>query len=169
VPTNNPKKCTQCGLCRKECPVGAINPDFSIDRKKCIGCGKCVGLCPFNAIDSAVASTKGDNFDEKIAEYAKGVTQKGKFTYINLLINISRACDCISSAPAPFLPDIGILASNDPVALDAASYDLVTKAAGKPGAFEKEVGVSGRHTLEYAEKINLGTRKYRLMDIRTKK
>ena len=123
-------------------------------------------ICPYGAIDAAPASTKGVAFQEKLAEYAKGVTAGGNFTYINLLMNISAACDCRAGAPAPFMGDVGILASNDPVALDQASFDLVNKAAGLDDAFLHETGVSGIHCLEYAAAIKLGNRKYRLIEIK---
>ena len=164
-PTIRYSKCVKCGICVKECPVGAIGPDYVIDRRKCIGCGKCVESCPYKAIASAPVSTSGLAFQEKIAEYAQGVTAGGKFTYINMLMNISAACDCRAGAPAPFVGDVGVLASADPVALDQASFDLVNKAAGLPDAFEHETGVSGAHALEYAEKIGLGGRRYRLVEV----
>lgn len=159
-------KCLRCNLCRIECPEGAIRGDYTIDESKCTGCGKCIEDCPYKAIDSSNRSTGGAVFQEKIAEYAKGVSAGRKMTYINLAMNISAACDCSSGAPKPFVGDVGILASNDPVALDQASYDLVNKAAGLDDAFKHESGVSGVPCLAYAEKIGLGTRKYRLVEIK---
>ncbi|MBU2574479.1 MAG: DUF362 domain-containing protein [Elusimicrobia bacterium] len=157
--------CVRCGLCRTECPAGAIREDFTVDESKCTGCGKCGEICPYKAIESASHSTGGPIFQEKLAEYAKGVSAGRKMTYINLLMNISAACDCRSGAPKPFIGDVGILASNDPVALDQASSDLVNKAAGLDDAFKHETGISGERCLEYAEKIGLGTRKYKLVEI----
>jgi uncharacterized Fe-S center protein len=159
-------KCAKCGLCMTECPVNAIRKDFTVDRTRCIGCGKCTEICPYRAIESGQRSTGGIAFQEKLAEYAKGVTAGRKMTYINLLMNISSDCDCQSSAPKPFMGDVGILASNDPVALDQASYDLVSKAAGLDDAFKHEVGISGLHCMEYSETIGLGTRKYKLIEIK---
>lgn len=164
-PFTRKEKCIKCGLCRKECPVDAIREDFSIDQSKCIGCGKCAELCPTKAIYTKQRRTGGLPFQEKLAEYARGVTAGGKFTYINILMNISSACDCVASAPPPFVGDVGILASNDPVALDQASFDLVNRAAGIDDAFRHETGVSGEHCLAYGEKIGLGSRKYRLVEI----
>lgn len=166
IPTIVRGRCMKCGNCRRTCPVNAIDENFNIDRSKCIGCGKCKAYCPFNAIESASGPSKGPVFQEKIAEYAKGVTARGKFTYINLAMNISKACDCSATAPKPFIGDVGILASNDPVALDQASFDMVNRKAGIPDAFEHETGVSGLHTLEYAEAIGLGKRKYRLVEVK---
>ncbi|HAF95068.1 MAG TPA: 4Fe-4S ferredoxin [Elusimicrobia bacterium] len=158
-------KCVRCGLCITECPVNAIREDFTVDEAKCTGCGKCAEMCPYKAIASAQRSTGGIVFQEKLAEYAKGVTAGRKMTYINLLMNISAACDCRSGAPKPFMGDIGILASNDPVALDQASYDLVSKAADASDVFKRETGVSGLPCMEYGEAIGLGTRKYKIIEI----
>lgn len=166
IPEIDHERCQECGTCRKVCPVGAIDENYNIDRKKCIGCGKCKTYCPYNAIDSASGPTKGPAFQEKLAEYAKGVTSRGKFTYINLAMNISRSCDCSSNAPKPFMDDVGVLASNDPVALDQASYDLVNQKTGLPDTFQKHSGISGLHALEYAETIGLGRRKYKLVEIK---
>ncbi|MFH1619852.1 MAG: DUF362 domain-containing protein, partial [bacterium] len=159
-------KCMRCGMCREECPVGAIREDFAIDKSKCIGCGKCAAGCPYGAMQSSQKSSRGDNFQEKLADYAKGITAAGSFIYINLLMNISSACDCSARAPKPFMGDVGIAASNDPVALDKASYDLVNKAASSDDVFRDKTGTSGLHCLEYAEKIGLGTRKYKLVEIK---
>ena len=159
-------KCVQCGLCRTQCPVGAISEDIVVDEKKCTGCGKCAEICPYKAIEAAPKSTRGGIFQEKLAEYAKGVTAGRKMTYINLLMNISAACDCSAGAPKPFMGDVGILSSSDPVALDQASFDLVNKAAGLDDAFKHETGISGERCLEYSQKIALGTRKYKLVEVK---
>ncbi|HBA61300.1 MAG TPA: 4Fe-4S ferredoxin [Elusimicrobia bacterium] len=158
-------KCVHCGLCYRECPVGAISAEIKVDEAKCTGCGKCVEICPFKAIEASPQSTGGVIFQEKIAEYAKGVTAGRRLTYINLAMNISAACDCRAGAPKPFVGDVGILASEDPVALDRASYDLVNKAAGVADAFKHETGISGERCMEYAEALGLGTRKYKLVEV----
>ncbi|HNW44806.1 MAG TPA: DUF362 domain-containing protein [Elusimicrobiales bacterium] len=159
-------KCVKCGRCRLECPVGAISEEIKVSESKCTGCGKCAEICPFQAIESAAKSTGGVLFQEKIAEYAQGVSAGRKMTFINILMNISAACDCRAGAPKPFIGDIGILASSDPVALDQASFDLVNKAAGLDDAFKHEHGTSGVPCMAYAEKIGLGTRKYKLAEVK---
>jgi uncharacterized Fe-S center protein len=159
-------KCVKCMLCVRECPVRAISNEIKIDKKLCTGCGKCAEICPYKAIETDNQSTGGVAFQEKIAEYAQGVTAGRKLTYVNVLMNISAACDCRANAPKPFMGDVGVLASDDPVALDQASFDLVNKAAGIEDAFQHENGISGVPCMEYAEKIGLGTRKYKLVEIK---
>lgn len=119
-------------------------------------------------------------FIEKMMEYALGATKgkENKIAYINFLINITPDCDCVPWSDAPLVPDIGILASKDPVALDSASYDLVNEQVGIKGSlldknFNKGEdkfkgvweGVDGTKQLEYAEKLGMGTRKYNIVKI----
>jgi uncharacterized Fe-S center protein len=119
-------------------------------------------------------------FLECVTEYAYGAV-KGKeerVGYINFLLKITPDCDCVPWSDAPIVPDIGILASKDPVALDQASYDLVNKQKGlansslhsnhEKGA-DKFRGVwpkvDGTHQLKYGEKIGLGSRDYEIIEI----
>lgn len=164
IPVIDEEKCVQCGLCVSTCPAKAISDSIEIDRDKCIGCGQCVAICPKSAIISSTASSKGAQFQEKLAEYAASIHMKYHMTYINFLTNISPACDCVANAPAAFCKDIGILASQDPVALDRACYDLVNKSCGKPDAFEFHSGVSGLPGLIHAEKLGAGTGNYKLIE-----
>lgn len=166
IPKVRNSKCVRCGICRQVCPVDAISEDYVIDRRKCIGCGKCVASCPYGAIDSDLEVTGGLSFQEKMAEFAHGVAAASRFAYVNLAMDISSACDCVAGAPAPFMGDVGILASLDPVALDQASFDLVNKAAGIPDAFKHQTGVSGLRIIERSAELGLGSRKYKLVEIK---
>jgi uncharacterized Fe-S center protein len=167
VPTTNNSKCTKCGLCLSQCPVGAIslNP-LRIDTAKCIGCGKCIGECQFRAINVPWSSTEQGVFLERLVEYAKTIIEyKSNIVYINVLANISKDCDCSARAGKPFISDIGILASTDIVAIEKASHDMVDKAHNCKDAFLKENSVSGKNQIEYAWKLGMGNKEYILINI----
>lgn len=147
--------------------------------EKCITCGACMNACPEHAIDLDWQDD-GVVFVEKLAEYAAGAVanKTGKAFYINFLTNITPHCDCTPWNDIPFVPDIGILASRDPVALDKACYDLVNAAAGVKGSLlldhhepEEEKftrvwpGTSPELQLEAAEEMNVGRREYNLVEI----
>lgn len=167
-PTVHQDKCTSCGRCLSTCAHNAIviKPKAKIT-EDCTGCARCIAICPENAI--------GINWDEtventqlKMAEYAFGVHKalKGRIIYLNLLINISPACDCYGGNDEAICSDIGFLASTDPVAIDQASYDLVLqKFGGKDPFVEIYPYLTPEIQLSHAEKIGLGNRKYELITI----
>lgn len=150
-------KCITCGLCVKKCDVDAIEilDKAHISPSKCIGCAGCIAVCPVGAIQN---SWEGADFKQKVAEYAYGA-QKGKDNiYINFLINITEECDCMGQVMKPIANDIGVLASKDPVALDAACLDLLQKEHGTK-LFE-----SGRESIVHAVEIGLGSDMYQLIE-----
>ncbi len=174
--------CTGCGRCRKICPTAAIrheNKRATLDKQACIGCAQCITMCPAGAIK---INWNEDTrlFQEKMIEYAAGVQNKksGRILHVNFLMNISPACDCYDHADRAIVPDIGILASVDPVAIDQASVDLVNEQPGcldtaltcatKAGD-DKFTGlypdVDWNHQLEYARKLGIGRRDYTLIRI----
>ena len=178
-PTVKTSKCTACGICIKWCAQGALTlapcgrgqgeglplsvKKIVMDKTKCVGCGQCIVSCAFNVF--------GLNWDEdpkivqeKIVEYAAGVLKNKKASYINFLNHISKDCDCFSIKNPPLMEDVGIVAGEDPVAVDQASYDLVNKAYGKNFFKKMHPGVNPEIQLEYAEKIGLGSRKYVLVN-----
>jgi uncharacterized Fe-S center protein len=83
-------------------------------------------------------------------------------------MTVSPSCDCASNPKKPFISDIGILASLDIVAIEAAAHDLVDKAHQCDDAFLKVNSVSGKHQIDYAEQLGMGTKKYKLIDIDNK-
>jgi len=116
---------------------------------------------------------------KKMAEYAAALlsTKKGRAFFLNFVLQVSPACDCYPFNDYPLVKDIGILASEDPVALDQASVDLVNQEAGLPSS-KAEGAKPGEDkfrrlypqlnweiTLEHAEKIGLGSRKYELIKL----
>lgn len=181
-PIFNAEMCLGCGFCKEICPANAIKVDkkiTSIDYDACLGCGECLRTCPTHAIDFDWF-VEVPPFMERIAEYALGAV-KGKekrVGFFNILLNITPDCDCVSWSDASFVPDIGILASRDPVAVDQASFDLVNRQAGlqnsllqrnhAPGE-DKFKGLwkntDGLVQLEHAAKIGLGGREYSLIEV----
>lgn len=110
-----------------------------------------------------------DSFLESMAEAAKTIVdyEKGNMVFINVMANMSVDCDCCAKAEDPCMKDIGILASTDPVAIDQACIDLVYNSndPGKDHLIERIESRNGIHTIEYAEKLGVGTRKYELIKI----
>jgi hypothetical protein len=176
------KKCIGCKECMQICPVDAHvyeNGKVWIDKEKCIGCGECIIVCQQEAI-GLDWSSEIEPFHEKMAEYAFGsvLGKEENVGYINFLTRISPECDCFSWSDYPIVPDIGIVASKDPVAIDKACYDLVNQQVGfkqsalksgwEPGE-DKFRGlkpqIDSLHTLRYAEKLGLGTMDYELRTI----
>ena len=108
-------------------------------------------------------------FLESMAEAAKTIVdyEKGNMVFINVMANMSVDCDCCAKAEDPCMKDIGILASTDPVAIDQACIDLVYNSndPGKDHLIERIESRNGIHTIEYAENIRIGTRKYELVKI----
>lgn len=110
-----------------------------------------------------------NSFLESMAEAAKTIIdyEKGNMVFINVMANISVDCDCCAKAEDPCMKDIGIFASTDPVAIDQACIDLVYNSndPGKDHLIERIESRNGIHTIEYAENIRVGTRKYELVKI----
>jgi len=111
-----------------------------------------------------------DDFLESMADAASAVVDyfHGNMVFINIMCNMSVDCDCCAVAEDPCLKDIGILASLDPVAIDQACIDLVTKSndPGKEHFMERVNSRNGIHTIECASKLGVGSREYELIEIK---
>jgi len=174
--------CIGCARCRSVCPAGAVSMEdkkATIAAEKCIGCGECMTVCPEKVIqlDWTSAITP---FMERMTEYAYGVAKvhEGRIGYLNFLTDITPDCDCVPWSDAPIVPDIGFLASADPIAIDQASFDLVNAQIGASDSLlennleaggDKFRGLRGYTEptvqLSYGEEIGLGSRSYELITL----
>ncbi|MGL6299041.1 MAG: DUF362 domain-containing protein [Methanobacteriaceae archaeon] len=181
--------CTRCGACIPVCPIDVINMvdseveginyDIVINEKDCVACMNCYASCPNEAVDLDWEEEIPE-FIERMCEYAYAAVKnkKDKVVYFNFLTNITPDCDCLPFSDAQIVPDIGFLASTDPVAIDAASLYLVNQEKGIKntmihknchpgedkfhGVWEK---VDGTRMLEYCEELGMGTRDFDLIEI----
>ena len=188
------ENCRGCMRCAKECGSDAISyPEKEVDGRTfrkawidpdiCKGCGRCIGACAFDAIEN-------ENWDApqllgcRMAEYTQAVCYGRPCFHISLITDVSPNCDCHGENDAPILPDIGMLASFDPVALDQACVDLCEKAVPIRNSqlgdnmaasdfhdhhdvwLNNNPNVAWKETLEHAEKIGLGSRAYELVTMK---
>lgn len=159
--------CTGCGACEDVCPAHAISiieKKSHLDSGKCIGCASCIAACKYNSIEVNWESG-GDTIQEKMVEYAKAVLlgKKEKAAFINFAVKITKECDCLAKDDPKISPDVGILASLDPVSIDKASYDLVVGACGKDIFKQEHPNRDGLKQLRYAQQIGLGSLEYELV------
>ncbi|MCM8804665.1 MAG: DUF362 domain-containing protein [Candidatus Omnitrophica bacterium] len=170
TPLINLSICKGCRKCESECLFGAIyikdNKSY-IDINKCKGCAWCIHVCPFGAISIPWSSVSSEEFQERLCEYAYGIIKfyKNKFFAINFLINITGDCDCLSNPGNKLLEDIGILISDDPVAIDKCSIDLIKRINGKDIFKKLRPNLNHLHQLFYGEKLGLGSTKYNLIEV----
>ncbi|MFA4972616.1 MAG: DUF362 domain-containing protein [bacterium] len=166
TPAYEEADCIACGACAEVCAHGAAtveNKKASINLKLCVGCGECVVACPTGAL-SITWSEGAAQVQERMVEYAMGAATDKRLSFVNFLNHITPNCDCLSRGERLMVPDIGILVSADPVAIDQASFDLVLKSGGD--VFEDaHPGVDGRIQLARAAEMGLGSREYELVQI----
>lgn len=172
-------KCIGCGMCVKICAHGApqvVNKKSSIDHEKCVGCGRCMGVCPVDAILPGPDSPN-DILNCKIAEYALAVVQNRPAFHISLVMDVSPNCDCHGENDAAIVPNVGMFASFDPVALDVACADAVNQQPVLHGSWLDDLPTKddkdhfiGAHpetnwrvAVEHGKKIGLGNTDYELV------
>ena len=187
-PSIDPEACRGCKRCQKECANNGL--EFNEETKKmtvnmdnCVGCGRCLGACTFDAIEFVNdAATKELNC--RMAEYTKAVIDGRPNFHISLIVDVSPNCDCHAENDAPILPNIGMFASFDPLALDQACVDACLKCDPLPNSqlsdrmhredfcdhhdhFENTTPDSEYKTcLDHAAKIGLGNREYELIFVK---
>lgn len=164
--------CQECGRCVEWCPVGALSlssdkAGVEIDRELCYGCGECVATCRFGAV-SITQEGSSLGLQERMAEYALGTLKgfEGKALFFNFLTHIQKGCDCYNEEMKKQTPDLGILASRDPVAIDQASICLVNEQEDQdffPSLWSDSLDY--RPQIEHAEELGLGSTEYELIEV----
>lgn len=180
-PTVNQPLCVSCGACKKNCAHGAIhftaNKKAEIDHSKCVGCGRCIGVCPADAVEPA-SDEANDILNKKIAEYTYAVIKDKPNFHISLVIDVSPYCDCHSENDIPIVPNVGMFASFDPVALDQACADAVNRQPITPGSVldgkpclhhdhftSTHPDTNWEVCLEQAVKLGMGQREYEVVTV----
>ena len=181
----DPAKCRGCQKCLKECANDALSFDARTKKTRvieenCVGCGRCLGACNFDAI-AFTNFAANELLNRRMAEYTKAVVDGRPCFHVSLVVDVSPNCDCHGENDVPILPDLGMFASFDPLALDQACVDACLQAPPLPGSqlaanlakrgfvdhhdhFTNSTPASEWRTcLEHAEKIGLGTRAYELV------
>ncbi|MGZ8428748.1 MAG: DUF362 domain-containing protein [Candidatus Deferrimicrobiaceae bacterium] len=165
-PVVDPANCTGCGTCITHCPSGAIgilSQTALIDPRTCIGCADCIVVCPEQTV-KVDWNEAAPMVQKKMVEHAAGALRgkKESSLFLSFVMQISPYCDCYGNNDRPIAPDVGILASADPVALDQACADLVIRSAGRDPFRETHPEIDWTVQLSYAEELGLGTREYLL-------
>ena len=175
--------CIGCKQCAKVCAHNA--PQFEnkkafIDHDKCVGCGRCIGVCPKDAVQPA-SDESNDILNCKIAEYTKAVVDGRPCFHISLVIDVSPYCDCHAENDAAIVPNVGMFASFDPIALDLACADAVNAqpeiANSRLGELKKEEAhhdhfhtifpeTNWESSIEHGVKIGLGQKEYELVEVK---
>ena len=153
--------CTFCGICAEVCPFKALvvtNNSWNIKKHSCFGCGVCVENCTDEGL-----KYKDENLQYVLACSAKACVQDKNVIYLNELKRIADSCDCDAYAKNIICPDIGYLVSDDIVAVDKVSFDLINDV--KPDIFEKTTHINPFKQIEFGEEIGLGSSSYQLIEI----
>ncbi|MCF6159244.1 MAG: DUF362 domain-containing protein [wastewater metagenome] len=170
IPRILKKQCNTCGVCDTWCPAGAIKMGgyyANIDPGRCIGCGECLAVCQFGAVEIAWDENTV-NLQKKVAEYCLAILEgkNGKAIFFNFLTHITKHCDCMDNPYEPDIPDIGIMASTDPVAIDKATVDIIKEHTGTDFFQDAWPGIDYTIQFHYAQEIGLGSTDYELIPIR---
>jgi hypothetical protein len=177
----NPEVCTFCEQCKNICPLHAIDfheGAFVVDQTNCWHCGRCSRVCQ----EGALTLPQDDKtFQRSLAEAAAAVLstfQKGKVVYVNFLYEIQPECDCMPVADVPVIQDQGIMISDDIVAIEQASLDMLRTAFPLPQSAAEDLKlVPGDDVLarlnprpmqmqiDEAERLGLGSKVYELVKV----
>ncbi len=163
------EKCTECNKCVEICPFNAII-NYEVDISRCMKCLGCYEVCEDGAVKIG-PWLYGDDIAERIVEATKGVMEKvgiDNFGFINFAIDITPHCDCHPYSSVQQVPDIGIFASRDVVAVDHSSMQAYLRREKTSGALIKGdfwEWTSPARQIEYAEELGLGRKDFRLREV----
>lgn len=176
------ERCTLCYQCEEICPLECIEFEkekFTYNNERCWRCGRCTRVCPEGALK--MQGSDDETFMKSLSEAAAAVLstfKKKKVIYINFLTEIQPECDCMPAADVPVIQDIGILLSDDIVAIEQASVDLLLREKPLPSSIAEDEGIKEKEDIffclhkkpyiiqiEEAERLGLGNRKYELISI----
>ena len=183
-PYVNQENCIGCQMCTRVCAhegITVTDKKASINHEKCVGCGRCIGVCPKDAVEASFGASN-DILNYKMAEYSKAVIQNRPHFHISLVCDVSPNCDCHAENDIPIIPNVGMFASFDPVALDVACVDACNRQPVIAGSVlsEHKVNVqeenhdhfhithpdtNWKSCIEHAEKIGIGSQEYELIEI----
>lgn len=179
-PVVDQDKCIGCGKCIENCAHNGPhieNGKCTILKYKCTGCARCISVCPMHAIhpDFDIAN---EVLNCKIAEYAKAVVDGRPSFHIALALDVSPSCDCEAFNDVAMVPNVGMFASFDPVALDTACADKINAQPANPNSVIAHAhdhphdhfaaahpDTDWRAAVEHGEAIGLGTTHYELIEV----
>lgn len=177
----NPELCVFCGQCADVCPLHSIefrDNAFTYDRDECWHCARCTRVCQ----EGALTLPQDDvTFQKSMAEAAAAVLstfKRNKVVYVNFLLAVQPECDCMPVADVPVVQDQGIMVSDDLVAIEQASLDMLRAAPPLPQSAADEAGAKPgddilslinprpmQVQIDESERLGLGTRKYELVRV----
>jgi uncharacterized protein len=161
-----PENCVLCGACVKACPFGLLKiSDNNIVMERCMGCGACLSACPnnvFSIVHSPLSNAMAHACNAFIGRFGKN-----KLIYVNVLMDIAHKCDCVATGFSHMeirlvAPNLGVLISDDIVAVDKAALDLVDKATS--GQFRQLWHADPYSVVELSEKLGDGNGSYQLIE-----
>ena len=174
-------KCIFCYQCVEVCPLGCIEfaeGQMKYDSATCWRCGRCTRVCQSDALSLPVDDVQ---FMKSLAESAQAVLstfKPQKVLYVNFLTEVQPECDCMPAAEVPVIQDLGILISDDLVAIEQASIDLLLKAKPLPSSLAEDMNIqagedifSKLHRKQYhiqieeAVRLGLGNKEYELLTL----
>jgi len=174
-------RCTRCGQCAEICPLDSIefkDGEFTYDGETCWHCGRCSRVCQ----DGALTLPQDDaTFMQSMAESAAAVLstfKTGKVVYVNVLFQVQPECDCMPVADVPVIQDQGIMVSDDLVAIEQASVDMLRQAPPLPQSAAADAKIKAgddilsllnprplQLQIDECERLGLGTKQYELITV----